>query len=104
MTFTKLVTAVVVRSCASAGAPEPVEWEHGWKTKHVIATRYSNPHMGFNIGFRFPLNAYDCDAAELFEFIEKTLGGWVYEGGGSPGAEIFAVFRDVKDRESANVM
>lgn len=80
---------------------KPAEWEHGWKTAHVIATRYSNQVVGFNVGFRFPLNPNECDDSRLFKFMESN-GGWVYEAGGYPGAEMFVVFQDVKDKGGAN--
>ncbi len=78
------------------------EWEHGWKTESVTATRYENPMMGYNIGFDFPRNPDNCDDARIFEFMEKH-GGFVYQGGGSPGAEMFVIFKDVSDKKSAEV-
>jgi hypothetical protein len=80
----------------------PKATEHGWATKYVVATRYKNPQMGYNVGFRFPLHPYDCDSAEMFDFIEKEGNGHIYQGGGYPGAEVFATFADVNDKESAN--
>lgn len=76
------------------------EWEHGFKTKRVIATRYKNEHMGYNIGFRFddPMNE---DRVEVSEFFEAN-GGSVFQSGGYPGAEAFVVFKEVTDKESAN--
>lgn len=79
----------------------PEEWKSGWKTKRVIATRYKNPHMGYNIGFRFPGNDNNCDRAELCEFV-RANGGHIYQCGGWPGAEMFATFDGVTDKESAN--
>ena len=83
-------------------ANEPTPTEHGWRTERVIATRYKNPHMSYNIGFQFPENPYDCDAKELFDFIQNEGNGRIYQGGGYPGAEVFAVFEAVKDQDSAN--
>jgi hypothetical protein len=77
------------------------EWEHGWKTSRITATRYSNLHMGQSVGFTFPKNPNDCDLAELSDFIEAQ-GGSVYQSGGYPGAEMFAQFKGVKDKETAN--
>lgn len=79
----------------------PTEWEHGWRTSLVVATRYSNPHIGFNVGFKFPRHAYDCDRAELIDFMEDN--GWsIYRCGGYPGAEVFAVSDRIKNKEDAN--
>lgn len=77
------------------------EWEHGWKTKRVIATRYSNDVIGYNIGFKFPLDQNNCDRAEISDFIESK-GGWIFQGGGYSGAESFAKFNGVNDRASAD--
>lgn len=77
------------------------EWEHGWRTTNVIATRYSNPHMGYNIGFTFPGHENDCDRAEICDYI-KGNGGAIYQCGGYPGAEMFAVFSGVSDKATAN--
>lgn len=85
-----------------AAITDPVrEWEHGFRTSRVIATRYSSARMGYNIGFTFPKNPNDCDRAELSDFMEAH-GGNVYESGGSPGAEMFVTFEGVTDKETAN--
>jgi hypothetical protein len=88
-------------SAVITGKAAPIAWEHGWKTDRVIATRYKNPTMGYNIGFKFPQNPNDCDDAELSDFMEAN-GGSVYESGGHPGAEMFVVFSDVNDKASAD--
>lgn len=80
--------------------PALVEWEHGWKTDRVIATRYNSPMMGWNIGFTFPLNPNDCDRAELSDFMEAH-NGRSFQSGGFPGAEMFVKFKDITDKESA---
>lgn len=80
----------------------PVEWEHGWKTDYVVATRYRNPQIGYNIGFVFPKQPYDSDRAETFKFLEDN-GCSVYQGGGAPGAELFAICKGITNKESANV-
>jgi len=82
-------------------AVTPIPTEHGWKTPYVIATRYANSNIGFNIGFTFPLNSNECDRAEVGEFIEMH-GGNIFEGGGSPGAEAFTKFDGVKDIATAD--
>lgn len=79
----------------------PVEWEHGWKTEYVTATRYKNPVMGYNIGFTFPKQPDDSDRAETFSFI-AAHGCFVFQGGGSPGAELYAKCEGVTDKETAN--
>lgn len=84
-------------------AVAPEEWKSGWLTKRVVATRYKNPHMGYNVGFLFPGNEDNCDRAELCEFV-KANGGHIYQCGGWPGAEMFATFDGVTDKESANTM
>lgn len=86
---------------AAADAHVALAWKHGWKTERVVATRYSNPAMGYNIGFTFPRDPGKCDRAEIVAFIEAR-GGNIYEMGGYPGAEMFATFDDVKDRATAD--
>jgi hypothetical protein len=87
-------------SCCYA-ADNPVEWEHGWKTDDVIATRYQNKQVGYNIGFQFPRNPNNCDRSEIFDFITKQQGN-IYQVGGYPGAEMFVIFKDVTDKTTAN--
>ena len=77
------------------------EWEHGFKTELVIATRYTGS-AGYSIRFDFPENKYDSDRAELLDYIEKH-GGFVYQSGGWPGAPIYAAFTGVVDKETANI-
>ncbi len=85
----------------AAGDIKAQAWEHGWKTEHVIATRYKNPTMGHNIGFTYPGREGECDRSELVEFMSKHEG-WVYQCGGSPGAEMFVKFKDVTDKPTAD--
>lgn len=80
---------------------QPVEWDHGYKTDYVVATRYKNPTMGYNIGFTFPKQPYDSDRAETFEFLASN-GCNVYSGGGGPGAPLYAICNGVTDKDSAN--
>jgi hypothetical protein len=87
------------RTTSIAATPEV--WEHGYRTPNVIATRYANEMVGFNIGFTFPNHPYDCDRAEISEWFEYFSGN-VYQGGGYAGAEVFVVFDNVKDVETAN--
>lgn len=94
--YTRPGQAIIAAAHASRVEP----WEHGFKTPQVIATRYKNNVMGYNISFAFPQDPNNCDRAELFEFFSK-YDGWVYQGGGAPGAPLYVVFKDVKDRESA---
>ncbi len=82
-------------------AAQPVEWEHGWKTDYVVAARYKNPVMGYNLGFTFPKQPHDSDRAETFAFLSEH-GCGVYQGGGYPGAPLFAVCKGVTDKDSAN--
>lgn len=90
--------AMLLSFCAS---DKPAEWEHGFKTDYVIATRYTNPAMGYNIGFTLPRNPYDADRAEMFSWLAEN-GVHVYEGGGSPGAELYAKVDKVTDKNTAN--
>lgn len=81
--------------------PSVTIWEHGLQTPNVIATRYQNKVMGYNIGFVFPNDPYQSDDPRLFEYIESN-GGRVYEGGGSPGAPLYATFKGVTNTDTAN--
>lgn len=78
-----------------------VEWKHGWRTWNVIATRYENPYLGYNIGFRFPENTYNYDHPSVFEWFRR-YDGTAIGGGGRPGGEITVLFSGVKDKDSAN--
>lgn len=92
--------AAATASVVQTASDQPTEWEHGLKTSRVIATRYSAPRLGQSIGFQFPLNENDCDRAELSDFMEAH-NGWVYQGGGYPGAEMFVKFKDATDKDGA---
>ena len=100
-----VVPLIWLWGCTSMPSQEiaVTEWEHGYRTNRVVATRYKSPTMGYNIGFRFPRDSYHADRAELFDFMQK-YDGYVYQGGGAPGAELFTVFKGVKDRKSANAL
>lgn len=80
----------------------PVEWEYGWKTARVIATRYQDPGFMYYVTFTFPLNPNQCDRAELVSLIEAE-GGWIFKMGGHPGAPVYVVFKGVMDRKSADL-
>ena len=96
---------LIVLSAISICAAQPVvplEWERGYRTKHVIATRYTNTFsVGLQIGFRFPLNPHDSDRAEIYRYIADH-GGYVFEGGCYPGAEMLSTFKNVRDTSTAN--
>lgn len=77
------------------------EWEHGYETPLVRATRYNNPHFGYNIGFVLPKHPHDCDRADMMDWL-ITNGVGVMQCGGYPGAEIHAVVKGVTDKQSAN--
>ncbi len=94
--------ACVTESKQATADHTPVEWKHGWQTKYVIGTRYKNELMGSNIGFKFPHHPNHCDRDELVRFMEQHKGE-PYQMGGYPGAEMFVLFDDVTDKESANV-
>lgn len=74
------------------------EWEHGYKTSRVVGTRLHGDTMGWNAKFDFPQDAYDCDAADLSNYI-TSQGGWVYRGGGEPGAALYVKFKDIDNKE-----
>lgn len=97
-----LLPLMILLSACTAIQPRAERWEHGWKTKDITAWRYKNETMSYNIGFvpstRY---AYDFDRAEMFEFL-KQHGGFVYQGGGYAGAEVFVVFKDVKNKQDAD--
>jgi hypothetical protein len=97
-----MILASTIQSVKLAVDPHAaVKWEHGWKTGRIVATRMKSQLMGENIKFEFPDNLYDSDRAEVSQFVEMN-GGNVYEGGGSPGAPMYATFKGVKDTESAD--
>jgi hypothetical protein len=77
------------------------EWDHGYRTDYVVATRYSRPGSPYMIGFRFPKQPHDSDRAETFDFLGFN-GCQAIQGGGSPGAEILAFCDGVTDKASAN--
>ena len=77
------------------------EWQHGFKTDRVITTRYTNVDIGYNIGFTFPKDPDNADRAEVVAFMEAHKG-WVFQGGGRPGAEVFVKFSDVTDQPGAD--
>lgn len=96
-----LVLALVVLSSCGRTA-QPVKWERGWKTPHVIAARHPSAAIGYTIAFDFPLNASNCDRVEVGEFVEDH-GGSIYQGGGHPGATAYAIFVTVKDDRTADI-
>lgn len=77
------------------------EWEHGFKTSRVTATRYENKAMGYNIGFNFPKDITNADRSEVSDFF-KSHDGWIYQGGGYAGATAYVKFKGVTDKETAN--
>jgi len=76
----------------------PVRWEHGWKTGRVVATRYFNQRLGWNIGFQFPFNTKDYDRAEVAYFMNHHDGSVI----AWTGRETVVVFRDVNGPQSAD--
>ena len=74
---------------------------HGWRSARVIATRYRNPTIGYNIGFLFPRDPMNSDAVEVSQFMH-VHEGLVLQSGGAPDAEMVVQFRDVTDRPSAD--
>ena len=94
---------IYVLAClALTSCDEPtVEWEHGFKNKYVVATRYRNDMFGFNIGFVFPKHPNDSDRAETFKFFSDNEC-IIFQGGGYPGAPLYAICKDVVDKDTAN--
>lgn len=81
-----------------------IEWERGFKTDRVIATRYKTRagySVGYSLGFDFPLNPNDADRLEVSEFFQAHQGN-CYQSGGYPGSTSYVIFADVDDDESAN--
>ena len=99
--MTRYLMILAMLLTGTAGAEDMIAWKHGYKTDHVVATRYTNPHMGRNVGFDFPKNAYDADRVEIGEIMERH-GGWVYQSGGYPGATMYVRFRGVDTKEDNN--
>lgn len=96
--------AVLTGFMSFAAGDSPTEWEHGFKTDRVVATRYTNPMIGFNIGFRY-LNAHDDDNADtdrVMKFFEGQNCG-IYEGGGASHSEYYVQCKNVTDVASANI-
>jgi hypothetical protein len=96
-----LLQSIADRVSLAMPGYEPVPWGHGYRTSRVVATRYRNELMGEFIGFRFPDDLYNADRLEVFDFLTDN-DGWVFSGGGSPGAENFVKFRCVTDADTAN--
>lgn len=96
----KPVTGVVTKVVQAT----PVEWEHGFKTDRVVATRYNDPSFGYNIGFRY-LDLVDDSKADTTKVVDffKRNGCGIMQGGGSPFSQYFVACDDVTDRASANV-
>jgi hypothetical protein len=88
-----------VQTIAANQAAE--EWDHGYRTDYVVATRYHRAGSPYMIGFRFPKQPDDSDRAETFDFLSVN-GCKVIQGGGAPGAELFAFCNGVTDKASAN--
>jgi len=76
----------------------PVRWEHGWKTGRVVATRYFNEQLGWNIGFQFPFNPKGYDRAEVAYFMSRHDGSVV----AWTERETVVIFRDVNGPQSAD--
>ena len=101
MKLARWIDLALALAVGNAEAPKVEQWEHGWKTARGIARRNTTPLIGYNVGFKFPLNPYDCDRAELTDFMELH-GGWVWTAGGEIGAEMFVRFKGVNGRDAAD--
>lgn len=80
---------------------EVTRWEHGFRTRYVVATRMTGEHAGFFISFKFPLHPDQCDREDLLACVH-SLGGAILSCGGWPGAPINARFASMPDIASAN--
>jgi hypothetical protein len=89
------------QSTAPVKSTTPLKWEHGWKTSRVIATPQHNGLMGQFVEFRFPIDTGSSDRSEIYEFMEYH-DGWIFEGGGYPGAPLFVKFDGTNDATSIN--
>jgi hypothetical protein len=74
------------------------EWEHGFKTSRVVATRMHSEMMGWNAKLDFPENAYDSDTMDVSDYIEQH-GCGILESGGSPGAPAYIRCDGVDSKE-----
>lgn len=102
-----VVAAVVLAIVAWAVTDEDTKieaWEQGFKTSHVVATRYKSPMIGYNIGFKYTDQRYDDkgDRGEVMDFFQSQHCT-VVQGGGGPYSEYFVICSDVTDRQSANI-
>jgi hypothetical protein len=85
-------------ACAALCADATVRWEHGWKTRNVVATRYVSPLMGYNVGFQFPNHWWQADRVEVVKAIEK-FDCVTYD---NTSGETFAICKKITDRKSAD--
>lgn len=98
--FTRPKTFAAIKQVASLNSP--VAWEHGWKTKRVIAKYWPESAVGYSLEFSFPENRHDSDRSEISETFED-YGCNIYQGGGSPGAPAYVTCEGVKDNSTADV-
>src|SRR4051812_9782681 len=100
----KLLLAFAVMLALSGCVHKPIatEWEHGFKTNDITATRYANSMIGYSIGLTYS-DRYDykADRTEVFDFIDSQ-GCWVYQGGGMPHGEYFMRCKNIDSKEQAN--
>lgn len=101
MKYLALCLAVFLAGCS--GNPSVTQWEHGFKTADITATRYSNPFFqSMVVGFTFS-NRYDylADRVDVEHFM-RLQGCTCFEGGGMPYSEYFYVCNKAQTKEQAD--
>lgn len=95
------IAVVAICTGTICAAEKPVEWEHGYKTSITIGTRTVNPTFGEGIGINFSERYWNyADETGVLDIIENS-GCAVLQNGGYPGAEIYALCKDVHTRDDA---
>ena len=76
------------------------EWEHGFKTSQVTATRRTNKEKAsWTIQLDFA-DQYNADRAEIGDFLHAFDCG-IFQGGGYPGAPAMVACKTIKSKEDA---
>lgn len=95
-----IVLATLSSGVIAIPSPRATEWKYGYETSFVRAARF-NGRMGWGIEFELPRHPNECDRGDMLEWLEEH-GALILQCGGSPGAPIKTIVRDIHDRDSAN--
>lgn len=87
-------------ACSQA-SHAPVKIAHGYQTDRVTATTRTNTAMGMFIAIDFPRDPAYADRTEIGDYL-ANYGGNIFEGGGYPGATVYATFDGVKTSAEAD--